>query len=82
MENNIYKERVKAEQYDLIDKIKRLKKFMRSDEFKKLEDDEKALLKAQKNAMRAYKNILDLRIYWEVQASKKDNQDENCPSNS
>lgn len=64
IENNNYKERVKAERYDLIDKIKRLKKFMKSKEANSLSIFEKDLLKTQLNAMKTYKHVLDARLDW------------------
>lgn len=64
MEDNNYKERVKAERYDLIDKIKRLKKFMKSKEANSLSIFEKDLLKSQLNTMKTYKHLLDARLDW------------------
>lgn len=55
-----------AERDELAGKIKRLKKFMKSDTFKQLEDDEQMILKEQKDAMKMYKRALDLRLYWDI----------------
>lgn len=64
MENNNYKERVEEERYDLIDKIKQLKKFMKSKEANSLSIFEKDLLKSQLNTMKTYKHLLDARLDW------------------
>lgn len=54
------------ERDDLGLKINKLKKFMKSDEFYNLEKADQELLKAQKNAMKTYKHILNERILWGV----------------
>lgn len=53
------------ERDDLGLKISKLKKFMKSDDFYNLDKDDRERLKAQKSAMKAYKHILNERIYWE-----------------
>ncbi len=54
------------ERDDLGLKISKLKKFMKSDDFHNLDEDDQELLKAQKSAMKTYKHILNERIFWEV----------------
>ena len=54
------------ERDDLGLKISKLKKFMKTDEFHNLDEDDQELLKAQKSVMKAYKHILNERIFWEV----------------
>lgn len=54
------------ERDDLGLKISKLKKFMKTDEFHNLDEDDQELLKAQKSAMKTYKHILNERIFWEV----------------
>ncbi len=39
---------------------------MKSDTFKKLDEDDKMILKIQKDSMKTYKRALGLRIYWEI----------------
>ena len=53
------------ERDDLDLKISKLKKFMKTDEFHNLDEDDQELLKAQKSAMKTYKHILNERIFWE-----------------
>ena len=53
------------ERDDLGLKISKLKKFMKNDEFHNLDEDDQELLKAQKSVMKAYKHILNERIFWE-----------------
>ena len=53
------------ERDDLGLKISKLKKFMKTDEFHNLDEDDQERLKAQKSAMKAYKHILNERIFWE-----------------
>lgn len=53
------------ERDDLGLKISKLKKFMKTDEFHNLDEDDQELLKAQKSVMKAYKHILNERIFWE-----------------
>ena len=53
------------ERDDLGLKISKLKKFMKTDEFHNLDEDDQELLKAQKSAMKTYKHILNERIFWE-----------------
>ena len=54
------------ERDDLSIKINRLKKFMHSDDFHNLDKYDQELLKAQKSVMKAYKHILNERIFWEA----------------
>lgn len=62
----INEEKVTKERDELAAKIKRLKNFMKSDAFKDMDHDGQAVMKAQKNAMQAYKNVLDLRLFWGI----------------
>ena len=59
-------EKVTKERNELATKIKRLKNFMKSDAFKDMDHDDQAVMKAQKNAMQAYKSALDLRLFWGI----------------
>ena len=58
--------RLVVERDELSDKLKKLSGFMKSDTFKKLDEDDKMILKIQKDSMKAYKRALGLRIYWEI----------------
>ena len=58
--------RLVVERDELSDKLKKLSEFMKSDAFKKLDEDDKMILKIQKDSMKTYKRALGLRIYWEV----------------
>lgn len=53
------------ERDDLGLKISKLNQFMKSDDFHNLNGNGQELLKAQKNAMKTYKHILNERILWE-----------------
>lgn len=55
-----------AERNELSGKIKRLKVFMKTDTFKRLDKDDQMIMKGQKDAMKMYKRALDLRLYWEI----------------
>lgn len=57
-----YQDRVLAEQEELWGRIDRLHTFIFSDKFATLEEDERARLLKQDEAMRAYADILDERI--------------------
>lgn len=59
-------DKLKAERDELASKIKRLKRFMKSDTFDDLDKDDQMVMKMQKNAMKMYKRALDLRLYWEI----------------
>ena len=59
--------RLVVERDELSDKLKKLSEFMKSDTFKKLDEDDKMILKIQKDSMETYKRALGLRIYWEIQ---------------
>ena len=59
-------DKLKAERDELASKIKRLKRFMKSDTFKNMDSDDQIVLKIQKNSMQAYKQSLDWRLYWEI----------------
>ncbi|WP_323064630.1 crAss001_48 related protein [Limosilactobacillus reuteri] len=50
------------ERDDLGLKLNKLKKFIKSDEFSNLGNDDQELLKAQKSVMKTYKHILNERI--------------------
>lgn len=54
-----------AERDELVNKVKRLKKFMKSDEYKKLDDIDQELLSIQKTQMKALIKTLTSRIDWE-----------------
>ena len=58
--------RLVVERDELSDKLKKLSGFMKSDTFKKLNEDEKMILEIQKDSMKTYKRALGLRIYWEI----------------
>lgn len=58
--------RLVVERDELSDKLKKLSEFMESDTFKKLDEDDKMILKIQKDSMKTYKLALGLRIYWEI----------------
>ena len=58
--------RLVVERDELSDKLKKLSEFMKSDTFKKLDEDDKMILKIQKDSMKTYKRALVLRIYWEI----------------
>ncbi len=58
-------EKLTEERNDLLIKIERLKKFMKSDKFKALDDMNQQLLSLQKTQMKALLKTLDLRIDWE-----------------
>lgn len=58
--------RLVVERDELSDKLKKLSEFMKSDTFKKLDEDDKMILKIQKDSMKTYKRALDFRIYWEI----------------
>lgn len=58
--------RLVVERDELSDKLKKLSEFMKSDTFKKLDEDDKMILKIQKDSMKTYKQALGLRIYWEI----------------
>lgn len=58
--------RLVVERDELSDKLKKLSGFMKSDSFKKLDEDDKMILKIQKDSMETYKRALGLRIYWEI----------------
>lgn len=58
--------RLVVERDELSDKLKKLSEFMKSDTFKKLDEDDKMILKIQKDSMKTYKRALSLRIYWEI----------------
>lgn len=55
-----------AERNELSGKIKRLKVFMKTDTFKRLDKDDQMIMKGQKDAMKMYKRALDLRLYWGI----------------
>lgn len=55
-----------AERNELAGKIKRLKEFMKTNTFKRLDKDDQMIMKEQKDAMKMYKRALDLRLYWEI----------------
>ena len=57
-----YQERVIDEKNDLEDRLVKLKNFLSSDMFHKLNDREKDLLSLQYDAMSIYNNILEKRI--------------------
>ena len=59
-------DKLKAQRDELASKIKRLKRFMKSDTFKNMASDDQIVLKIQKNSMQAYKQSLDWRLYWEI----------------
>lgn len=65
--------RLVVERDELSDKLKKLSEFMKSDTFKKLDEDDKMILKIQKDSMKTYKRALSLRIYWEIQQCIKPN---------
>lgn len=54
--------RLGTEQLELGEKIEKLERFIGSDEFKELTEENQFLLKAQVNAMIMYYNILKRRI--------------------
>ena len=58
--------RLVVERDELSDKLKKLSEFMKSDTFKKLDEDDKMILKIQKDSMKTNKRALGLRIYWEI----------------
>ena len=60
MEN--WQERVISESKDLHVKLVYLEEFMESDQFRKLPDDDRDLLRIQFHSMSAYWNVLGLRI--------------------
>ncbi len=64
--NMTREDKLVAERDELASKIKRLKRFIKSDTFKKMESDDQIVLKIQKNSMQAYKQSLDWRLYWEI----------------
>lgn len=58
--------RLVVERDELSDKLKKLSGFMKSDTFKKLDEDDKMILEIQKDSMKTYKRVLGLRIYREI----------------
>lgn len=54
--------RLGTEQLELGEKIEKLERFIGSDEFKELTEENQFLLKAQVNAMIMYYNILKRRV--------------------
>jgi thymidylate synthase ThyX len=57
-----WKKRLSEEYVELSQRIKKLKRFLESEEFEKLDKFNQKLLVKQVNAMRDYKNILTTRI--------------------
>ena len=64
--NMTREDKLVAERDELAGKIKRLKRFMKSDTFDDLDKDDQMVMKMQKNAMQTYKHALDLRLVWEI----------------
>lgn len=61
-------ERLKEEQQELKERLKRLIDFMNSEEFFSLPEGEKSLLSSQRTGMEMYLNALTNRIYANVSA--------------
>ena len=55
-------EELTKEQTELVDKINKMDEFIESDEFEKLDNIQKALIRAQYKAMDTYNQILFERI--------------------
>lgn len=61
-----YKERLVKEQNDLKEKFIKLVKFINSEEFFKLSNNNKQVLKNQKIIMELYLSVLNMRIYEDI----------------
>lgn len=57
-----FKTRLVEEQVQLEDKLSKLKSFIESDKFESIDDAQRALLKAQANAMSTYNQCLKERL--------------------
>jgi hypothetical protein len=53
--------RVITEQNELYDKLTKLNKFIESDKFKAIDDENQRLLKMQSSAMSIYNDVLNMR---------------------
>lgn len=53
--------RVIAEQNELYDKLTKLNKFIETEKFKSLDDENQRLLKMQSSAMSIYNDVLNMR---------------------
>lgn len=62
-------EKLKEEQQELKERLKRLIDFMNSEEFFTVPDGEKSLLNSQRAGMEMYLNALTNRIYSDVNSS-------------
>ena len=61
-----YKERLVKEQSELKEKFLKLVKFINSEEFFKLSNNNKQVLKNQKIIMELYLSVLNMRIYEDI----------------
>lgn len=53
--------RIIAEQNELYDKLTKLNKFIETEKFKSLDDENQRLLKMQSSAMSIYNDVLNMR---------------------
>ena len=61
-----YKERLVKEQVELKEKLATLTDFINSEKFYKLSDNNRLLLRNQKIAMELYLNVLNMRVFEDV----------------
>lgn len=53
--------RIIAEQNELLDKLTKLNRFIETEKFKSLDDENQRLLKMQSSAMSIYNDVLNMR---------------------